>query len=190
MGSGLDLGIPIQGELQNQFIEVEKPEKDPLSDDIVGNGMTRQIGAGKLEVYPPDKKDAVLRQLDEKKKASKKMKGGARYEGSWGAGRSGAGRSGAGRSGAGRSGAGSHSESSSDEEGEADFEGGMLKSLLPASSFSGMGKKSKSKAKPKKEVKEEVKKPNKRAEIVKKVMKDKGLSMIEASKYVKEHKLY
>ena len=34
------------------------------------------------------------------------------------------------------------------------------------------------------------KKVNKRAEIVKKVMKEKGLSMIEASKYVKAHKLY
>jgi hypothetical protein len=31
---------------------------------------------------------------------------------------------------------------------------------------------------------------NKRAEVVKKVMKDKGLSMIEASKYVKAHSLY
>jgi hypothetical protein len=31
---------------------------------------------------------------------------------------------------------------------------------------------------------------NKRAEIVKKIMKEKGLSMIEASKYVKENKLY
>jgi len=31
---------------------------------------------------------------------------------------------------------------------------------------------------------------NKRAEIVKKIMKEKKLSMIEASKYVKEHKLY
>lgn len=30
----------------------------------------------------------------------------------------------------------------------------------------------------------------KRAEIVKKVMKDKGMKMIEASKYVKEHGLY
>lgn len=34
------------------------------------------------------------------------------------------------------------------------------------------------------------KKVNKRAEIVKKIMKDKGLSMIESSKYVKAHKLY
>lgn len=31
---------------------------------------------------------------------------------------------------------------------------------------------------------------NKRAEIVKKIMKEKGLSMINASKYVKEHNLY
>ena len=30
----------------------------------------------------------------------------------------------------------------------------------------------------------------KRAEIVKRVMKEKGLKMIEASKYVKEHHLY
>ena len=30
----------------------------------------------------------------------------------------------------------------------------------------------------------------KRAEIVKKVMKEKGMKMIEASKYVKEHNLY
>jgi hypothetical protein len=29
-----------------------------------------------------------------------------------------------------------------------------------------------------------------RAEIVKKVMREKGLKMIEASKYVKEHNLY
>ena len=34
------------------------------------------------------------------------------------------------------------------------------------------------------------KKPNKRAEIVKKIMKEKGLKMIDASKYVKEHNLY
>jgi hypothetical protein len=34
------------------------------------------------------------------------------------------------------------------------------------------------------------KKPNARAVIVKKIMKEKGLSMIEASKYVKEHNLY
>ena len=34
------------------------------------------------------------------------------------------------------------------------------------------------------------KKVNKRAEIVKKIMKDKGLSLIEASKYVKTHNLY
>ena len=34
------------------------------------------------------------------------------------------------------------------------------------------------------------KKVNKRAEIVKKIMKDKGLSMIESSKYVKAHDLY
>jgi hypothetical protein len=34
------------------------------------------------------------------------------------------------------------------------------------------------------------KRTNKRAAIVKKVMKSKGLSMIEASKYVKEHGLY
>jgi coproporphyrinogen III oxidase-like Fe-S oxidoreductase len=30
----------------------------------------------------------------------------------------------------------------------------------------------------------------KRAEVVKKVMKEKGMKMIEASKYVKEHGLY
>ena len=35
-----------------------------------------------------------------------------------------------------------------------------------------------------------LKKVNKRAEIVKKIMKQKGLSMIEASKYVKVHNLY
>ncbi len=34
------------------------------------------------------------------------------------------------------------------------------------------------------------KKKNQRAEIVKKIMKDKGMKMIEASKYVKEHNLY
>ena len=34
------------------------------------------------------------------------------------------------------------------------------------------------------------KKVNKRAEIVKKIMKDKGLSLIESSKYVKAHNLY
>lgn len=33
-------------------------------------------------------------------------------------------------------------------------------------------------------------KKNKRSEIVKNIMKEKGLSMIQASKYVKEHKLY
>jgi len=44
---------------------------------------------------------------------------------------------------------------------------------MPSSSFSGGAKKS-----------------NKRAEIVKKVMKEKNMSMIEASKYVKANKLY
>lgn len=34
------------------------------------------------------------------------------------------------------------------------------------------------------------KKINKRAEIVKKIMKEKGLSLIEASKFVKAHNLY
>ena len=34
------------------------------------------------------------------------------------------------------------------------------------------------------------KKKNKRAEIVKKVMREKGMKMIEASKYVKQHGLY
>jgi hypothetical protein len=34
------------------------------------------------------------------------------------------------------------------------------------------------------------KKINKRAEVVKKIMKEKGLKMIEASKYVKENNLY
>ena len=34
------------------------------------------------------------------------------------------------------------------------------------------------------------KKPNQRAEIVKKVMKEKGLSLIESSKYVKLNNLY
>ena len=34
------------------------------------------------------------------------------------------------------------------------------------------------------------KKPNQRAEIVKKVMKEKGLSLIESSKYVKANNLY
>jgi ribosomal protein L25 (general stress protein Ctc) len=33
-------------------------------------------------------------------------------------------------------------------------------------------------------------KPNKRADIVRKIMKEKSLSMIDASKYVKQHKLY
>ena len=46
---------------------------------------------------------------------------------------------------------------------------------MPSSSFSG-GKKTK--------------KVNKRAEIVKKVMKEKGLGLIQASKYVKENNLY
>jgi len=48
------------------------------------------------------------------------------------------------------------------------------------------------KGKPKKEKKEKskVKRVNKRAEVVKKVMKEKNLSMIEASKYVKANGLY
>jgi hypothetical protein len=33
-------------------------------------------------------------------------------------------------------------------------------------------------------------KPNARAQIVKRVMNEKGMSMIAASKYVKEHNLY
>ena len=37
---------------------------------------------------------------------------------------------------------------------------------------------------------EGLKKPNARAEIVKKIMAEKGMKMIEASKYVKEHGLY
>lgn len=49
------------------------------------------------------------------------------------------------------------------------------KATMMSSSMSGMGKGDGRK---------------KRAEIVKKVMKEKGLKMIEASKYVKEHKLY
>jgi hypothetical protein len=49
------------------------------------------------------------------------------------------------------------------------------KAQMMASTMSGMGK---------------VKKPNKRAEIVKKIMKEKGLKMIEASKYVKDNNLY
>jgi hypothetical protein len=49
------------------------------------------------------------------------------------------------------------------------------KAQMQAGTMSGMGKD---------------KKPNKRAEIVKKIMKEKGLKMIEASKYVKENNLY
>lgn len=45
----------------------------------------------------------------------------------------------------------------------------------------------KGKAKPKRQVSQATKK---RAEIVKKVMNEKGLSLIEASKYVKQHNLY
>jgi len=53
---------------------------------------------------------------------------------------------------------------------------------MPSSSFSG-GKKTK-------KVADKPKKVNKRAEIVKKVMKEKGLGLIEASKYVKANGLY
>jgi len=53
---------------------------------------------------------------------------------------------------------------------------------MPSSSFSG-GKKAK-------KVADKPKKVNKRAEIVKKVMKEKGLKLIEASKYVKANNLY
>jgi hypothetical protein len=70
------------------------------------------------------------------------------------------------------------------------------KSEMVASTMSGMGKPKKGK-----KVKSEMqgsdmsgmgkpKKPNPRAEIVKKVMAEKGLSMIEASKYVKANNLY
>jgi hypothetical protein len=52
---------------------------------------------------------------------------------------------------------------------------------MPSSSFSG-GKKTKKADKPKK--------VNKRAEIVKRVMKEKGLKLIEASKYVKANNLF
>ena len=34
------------------------------------------------------------------------------------------------------------------------------------------------------------KRPNKRADLVKKVMKEKGCSMIQASKFIKENGLY
>jgi len=50
------------------------------------------------------------------------------------------------------------------------------KAQLPSSTLSGMGVAGK--------------KPNARAAIVKSVMAEHGLSMIEASKYVKEHNLY
>jgi len=53
---------------------------------------------------------------------------------------------------------------------------------LPSSSFSGGKKTKKASDKPKK--------VNKRAEIVKRVMKEKGLKLIEASKYVKANNLY
>ena len=51
----------------------------------------------------------------------------------------------------------------------------VVKSELPSSTLSGLGK---------------VKKSNPRAEIVRKVMAEKGLKMIEASKYVKANNLY
>ena len=54
------------------------------------------------------------------------------------------------------------------------------KSQLPSSTLSGLGKKAEPKAK----------KHNARAEVVKKVMAEHGMKMIEASKYVKEHGLY
>jgi hypothetical protein len=54
------------------------------------------------------------------------------------------------------------------------------KAQLPSSTLSGLGKKAEPKAK----------KHNARAEVVKKVMAEHGMKMIEASKYVKEHGLY
>jgi len=76
------------------------------------------------------------------------------------AGRSGAGRSGAGRSGAGRSGAGL---SAAGRSGAGSSGAGL--------SGAADGRK-------------------RRAELVKKIMKEKGMKMIEASKYVKENNLY
>jgi len=55
------------------------------------------------------------------------------------------------------------------------------KAQMEGSDMSGMGKKKKEGG---------AKKPNKRAEIVKKIMKEKGMKMIEASKYVKANNLY
>jgi len=54
------------------------------------------------------------------------------------------------------------------------------KAQLPSSTLSGLGKKAEPKAK----------KHNARAEVVKKVMAEHGMKMIEASKYVKDHGLY
>jgi hypothetical protein len=59
---------------------------------------------------------------------------------------------------------------------------------MKSSSMAGQGKPSKNKPIKDKPIKDKPK--NKRAEIVKKIMKEKSLSMIDASKYVKEHNLY
>jgi len=80
---------------------------------------------------------------------------------------------------------------------------GVQKEMVPkaqmvASTMSGMGKPKKGKkVKPESEMQGsdmsgmgKPKRPNPRAEIVKKVMAEKGLSMIEASKYVKANNLY
>jgi hypothetical protein len=60
----------------------------------------------------------------------------------------------------------------------------------PVVSGAGMGKRPTTQNMPSSSFSGGAKKPNKRAEIVKKIMKEKGMKMIEASKYVKEHKLY
>jgi hypothetical protein len=71
------------------------------------------------------------------------------------------------------------------------------KAQMNASSLSGMGKKGKKskKAMVESEMKSSSmsgmgKKTNARAEIVRQVMKEKGMKMIEASKYVKANNLY
>lgn len=69
------------------------------------------------------------------------------------------------------------SESESDEEDKKDKKG-KGKNLSGMTNKTGMGKSGGADGR------------KKRSEIVKKIMKEKGMKMIEASKYVKEHKLY
>jgi hypothetical protein len=80
-------------------------------------------------------------------------------------------------------GRGRESESESDEEMEGGQSFANPSDLSMSGAYQGQGRKKRASAGPNDG-------RRKRAEVVKKVMAEKGMKMIEASKYVKEHGLY